>query len=191
MAKTAEHIDTFFEYDLHLASRVLYIGSSIRSADEGSPFIDAYAAEKLIKGLKILESINKDPITIYLNTPGGYVYDGFAMYDAIKSSPCEVTIIGIGQIMSMGAVILQAADNRILYPHSFLMIHDGESSFEGHSRNFEVWGKHSKDIRNIFYEIFAERSHKSANFWKKKCLLDSVFTAEEAVDLGLADSIQK
>ncbi len=93
--------------------------------------------------------------------------------------------------MSMASVILQAADLRILYPRATLMIHDGyETQQQATPQTFRNWAEFSEKSRNLMYEIFAERSNKkSIAFWKRKCANDTILSAEEAVDLGLADGI--
>lgn len=159
--------------------------------EEASNNIDAVAAENLIKGLKILESHGAGPITVYLNTNGGCVNQGFAIYDAIKASPCEVTICGTGQVMSMGVIILQAADHRVLMPNADVMIHDGDNHISGTARNSERWSDHYKGLRRKFYNILSEKSGRPQAFWQQKMLLDTILSAEQAVMFGLADEIFK
>jgi ATP-dependent Clp protease protease subunit len=186
-----DHADKFFEYGIHFETRSLYIKGAHVEGDETSNHIDAQAAENLIKGLKILENHGSNPITIYLNTVGGCVNQGFAIYDAIKSSSCEITVCGTGQVMSMGVIILQAADYRVLTPNTDVMIHDGENSVSGIARNFERWSEYYKTLRRKMYKILSERSGRKETFWQQKMLLDTILTAEQAVMYGLADKVLK
>jgi len=91
--------------------------------------------------------------------------------------------------MSMGVLILQGADKRYVSPNTFLMLHDGEDGYSGHTRNFERWADHSKELRKLSYRILAERSGKEASYWERTMLLDKILTAEKAVREGLADGI--
>jgi ATP-dependent Clp protease protease subunit len=184
-----DHADKFFDYGIHFETRSLYISGSRAEGGELANNIDAFAAENLIKGLKILETQSSLPITIYLNTNGGCVNQGFAIYDAIKASPCEITICGIGQVMSMGVIILQAADHRVLTPNTDVMIHDGENTVSGIARNFERWSDHYKSVRKKFYNILQERSGRPQSFWQQKMLLDTILSAEQAVMFGIADKV--
>lgn len=179
-----DSIDRFFDNDLHLETRTIFI--SDQPDGEG---VDTQMAEKIIKSLHLLSSQNLNPIKIILNSKGGSWYDGMACYDAIASCPCPVEIEAIGACMSMATIILQAGDKRTVYPNTTFMIHDGSDSFQGDAKDFESWGEESKRVRQKMYEIYAKASNKPANFWKKKCTTDFILTAEEAVELGLADNI--
>jgi len=113
-----------------------------------------------------------------------------AIYDAIKACPCHVTIEVMGQAMSMGSIILQAADERILHPNSCVMVHDGYDSMHStHPKIFEAWAKQSEKLRKKMYEIYAERSGKDSKYWEKKCAFDFILDAKQAVSEGLADSV--
>jgi ATP-dependent protease ClpP protease subunit len=91
-----------------------------------------------------------------MNNPGGEWYHGMAIYDAIKESPCHCTIKVYGQVMSMGAVILQAADARILMPNTRMMIHYGYSGYNGHSLTSIRWSDESKKLNKKMEDIFLE-----------------------------------
>lgn len=179
-----ESIDRFFDYDLHTETRTIYVGDS----DEG---VDSLMAERLIKALHLFLAADPEKeIRIILNSAGGYWTHGMAIYDAIMACTAHVTIEVYGNCMSMGSVILQAADERIIHPNTTFMIHDGyEGMSEVTPRTFEAWGKQSKLTRKRMYEIYSERSGKSVLYWEKKCSADFIMTAEEAVALGLADKV--
>src|SRR5690606_18287679 len=120
-------IDLFLEHDVNLKTRTIYLGMPMYTDEEGDPGVDHVMAAKLIKSMHVLESENSNPITIILNTPGGDVYQAMAIYNTLRASPCVITIIGRGIIMSAGSIIMQAADKgrRILAPDSVFMIHEG------------------------------------------------------------------
>ena len=109
-----ESIDRFYDYDIHIETRTLYLGQDI----------DDLSAERTIKGLHLLDSSDGN-INIILSSPGGEVYNGMAIYDSILQCKNDVIISVAGWAMSMGSIILQAADYRLLHPNSVIMIHDG------------------------------------------------------------------
>jgi len=182
-----DSIDRFFEYDFHLETRTIFI-----SDHEDGTGVGPLMAEKVIKALHLFVAANPSEeatIKIIMNSKGGSWDDGMAIFDAIIACPCHVIIESYGSCMSMATVILQAADERILHPNSTFMVHDGSDYFEGESKNFEAWGKHSHYIRGRMYEIYSEASEKDETFWRKKCATDFIVTAKEAVELGLADRV--
>lgn len=184
MKLAKESIDRFFDYGLHLETRTVYIGDHVGGA------VDSHAAERAVKALYLLTAASKEqPIKILLNSQGGCWYSGMAIFDAIAGCPCPVTAEAYGSAMSMGAIILQAADERLMQPNATLMVHDGSEVFQGQARNFEAWGEQSKNLRNRMYEIYAKRSGQTVQYWKRKCASDFILTAEEAVAEGLADKI--
>ena len=93
--------------------------------------------------------------------------------------------------MSMGSIIMQAADERVLQRDAVVMIHDGYEGFFGIPKSFEAWGEFSKKTRKRMYEIYEKRSGKNKQFWEDKCSRDYILTARDAVAIGLADRIQE
>lgn len=181
-----ESIDRFFMHNIHLESRTIYIG------DGSDGEIDSDVAKMAIKGLHILTNADADtPITLYINSIGGCWFSGMAVYDMIRSCPCEVTAYVLGSAMSMGSIILQAADKRVIYPSATIMVHDGyESSAEVTPQTFENWAEHSKKARAKMYKIYSECSGRPISFWRRKCAADTILSAAEAKTFGLVDSIQ-
>lgn len=193
-----DNVDKFFDYNVHFEARIIQIGTPDAStAEDGSHSVTFHTASDIIKSIMMLEGASAAPITINLMTYGGDLYGGLAIYDVIRACRCEVTIRGIGAIMSAGAIIMQAASPgcRLLYPNAQVMLHDGEDGYHGHPRDFEKWADHSKKMRTRVYQIFAEtcgdenlRSHK-ADFWRKKMTNDWILDADEAIKWGVADEI--
>jgi ATP-dependent Clp protease protease subunit len=180
-----ESIDRFFDYSVHVESRTLFVG------DGGDGEIDADAANRVIMGFHLLTEASKEkPIAVYINSFGGCWFNGMAIFDVIKSCPCPVTAYVLGAAMSMGSIILQAADERIIYPNGTIMVHDGYESRTGDiPQTFVNWAEYSKKTRNSMYRIYADRSGKPVSFWRRKCAADLILTAQEAKALGLVDSI--
>jgi ATP-dependent Clp endopeptidase proteolytic subunit ClpP len=198
MAKLVkESIDRFYDYDIHTETRTIYIGSVESDIEHGESGTDASMAERAIKALHILDSSapNGDkPITIIMNNPGGDWYHGMAIYDAIKTCKNHVSVVVYGYAMSMGSIIFQAADKRIMSPNSKMMIHYGYNGFDGHSRTFLKVAEESKKIDQVMEDIYLERiKQKNPKFTVSKLREmvdhDTFLTAKEALDLGLIDEI--
>ena len=193
MAKRRSQDDLYYWYESHLdkATRTIYAGLS--TSQEDSPQVDSVTASWVIKGLHILKNSYEPhkPINILLNTPGGSVEDGMAIYDAIKACPCEVHIEVFGQASSMGSIILQAGDYRTAHPNTTIMLHDGDLNFDGHARNFEAYADFNKKQRKIAYKIFEETTGRPAKFWEEMHQSDIWLTAEEALTYGLIDKIKR
>jgi len=189
-----ENIVRFHEENIYLPTRTIYFGGSPRELDGQCDEVTAHSAGQLIKNLHILECEKIAPITILLNTIGGFWEDGIAIYDIITTLKSPVNIIGLGKLYSMGSVILQAAKERILLPNTTLMVHDGSDGFSGDAKSYEKWAVHSKQVRETMYQIYYERINKINPLFSLKqieelCEHDSIFNAQESVELGLADQI--
>ena len=161
MARTnKENIDKWFDNNIDLDNRIIYMGS-IHKEDNEESGVDAFMAESIIKGMHILETKNQEPITILMNNPGGDFFHGLAIYDAVKYSSCHCTIKVYGHAMSMGSVILQAADTRIMMPNSRFMIHFGYDSQSNHSKVVEKWIDEGKrlghEMENIYLDVMLEK----------------------------------
>jgi len=193
-----DNIDRFFENGVHFETRIIHIGRPDETEESGHN-ISFHTASEVIKAITMLEGASTAPITINLMSYGGDVYAALAIYDIITACRCEVSIKGMGAIMSGGAIIMQAAaeGNRFIYPNAHMMLHDGEDGFHGHARDFERWADHGKKMRTQVYKIFADKcgetssgSHK-ANWWRKRMDRDWILTAEEAVNYNIVDEIIK
>lgn len=183
-----DSLDWYLDYHMHLESRTIYIGDS---TGEGKQDVDSKTAEMAIKALHLLSASDTvKPIRIILNSFGGCVYSGLAIFDAIRACPNYVTIEVFGAAMSVASLILQAGDYRILHPNSTIMIHDGyDSASDLIPKSIEAQAAYGKHLRKKFYEIYASRSSKGLTYWESACAADTYYTADKAVELGLADEI--
>lgn len=188
-----EDIDRMYDYGLYVPTRTVYIGSEQDDYDNGESGTDAIMAQKAIKALHILDT-TEAPITIIMNNPGGSYYHGMAVYDAIKACKSHVAIKVFGEAMSAGAIILQAADERIISPHARVMIHIGTMGWDDHSINFARWAKEDKRCKEEMEQIFLKRIQEKNPKIKLKQVrdmlkFDTILDSAETVDLGLADKI--
>lgn len=149
-------LDKWFDLNVDVDTRTIYMGS-LSYGDDGETGVDHVMAEYLIKGMHSLESKNKKPILIIMNNPGGDWYHGMAIYDAIKSSTCHCTIRVYGHAMSMGSIILQAADHRVMMPNSRFMIHYGYDGRAGHAKIVYKWADEGKRINWEMENIYLDR----------------------------------
>lgn len=198
MAKLVrDDVDKFFDYEIYIPTRTIYMGSVDNDQEVGESGTDGAMAERVIKALHILDSsapAGDKPITIIMNNPGGDEYHGMAIYDAIKGCNNHVTIIVYGHAMSMGSIILQAADRRVMAPNSRMMIHYGTWGIHDHPQNVYKWADEGKKFDAWMEQQYLTKiKEKNPEYTLKKvqelCKFDTFFTAKEAVDIGLADEI--
>ena len=193
-----DHLETLHEYGLYVPTRTIFMDSSSQEDGEETG-VNYFMAVRFCKNLHHLESVSKDPVIIILNTGGGSVDAGMAIYDEIKNSPCHITVVVKGQASSMGSVILQAADERVLRPNASVMFHSGSMPIGGNNASehishakFEL--ARAKKIDQILFEKIAEKytaDGKTITFNKFQDMNNrgKYMNAQEAVDIGLADRI--
>lgn len=188
-----DDIDRFHDYKIHTPTRTIYMGSETYD-DEGEGGVDGLMAERFVKNITLLDSVSSEPITILMNNIGGDEYHGFAIYDAIKCSKSKVTIIVYGHAMSMGSIILQAADVRIMAPTSRQMIHYGTWEGSGHAKTAQKWAKEGLKIdkwMEKMYLVRIQQKNPDFNMEQLKVLLDhdTFYTAQESIAMGLSDQV--
>ena len=146
----------------------------------------------LILQLRYLQHDDPDKeITMYINSPGGEVTSGLALYDAMKAIKCPVRTVCCGIAASMGAVLFLSGDKRDMLPHSKVMIHDPliSGGVGGSALKLDAVAKNIMQTRQTIAEIIAKHTGKSLDEVLAATASDSYFDAEEAVTWGLADRI--
>jgi len=180
-----DDVDKFYHYDIHIPSRTLFLGTEV----------DELMAESFLKGMHLLEGISKDiGITIIMNNIGGDEYHGLAIYDAIATSKCHVTIVVYGHAMSMGSWILQAADERVLAPHATVMLHYGSWVAEGSKTEVKALNAEMERLNCLMEDVYLRRMKEVDAAMTparlKKLLNDECYlTASDAIAKGLADRL--
>jgi ATP-dependent protease ClpP protease subunit len=158
-----DDVDQFMDNHIYLPTRTIYMGSMGGSDENGENGTDYLMAETVIKALHILDNQDsaslkgEKPINIIMNNIGGDVYHGMAIYDAISNCKNHVTIRVHGYAMSMGSIILQAADTRIMTKHSRIMVHYGSFGMEAHNKTTYKWAEECKRVDTIMENIFLEK----------------------------------
>lgn len=190
-----DHIDLFFDYDLSLETRTIYLGSN--SEEDGQETgVDYKMAEKAIKALHLL-SQSEGPITILMNNLGGDFIHGMAIYDAIKEKRNHITIKAYGYCMSMGTLILQAADERVLAANSQFMIHYGSTLIGSDDPiKFESWNKRIKKDNDLMEKIYLSKIrsiHEEFPLKQLRKMLrdETILDPNDVVALGLADKTEE
>ena len=172
-------------YDIYsrlLKDRIIFIGSAV----------DDHMANLIIAQLLFLESDEPDQdIYLYINSPGGQVSSGMAIYDTMQYIKPDVQTICIGQAASMGAMLLAAGaqKKRFALPHSRIMIHQPSGGFQGQHTDIEIQAKEITRIRAILDAILAKHSGKNVDQVNKDTERDHYLTAGEAKTYGLIDNV--
>jgi ATP-dependent Clp protease protease subunit len=149
-------------------------------------------ANLIIAQLLFLESDEPDQdIYLYINSPGGQVSSGMAIYDTMQYIKPDVQTICIGQAASMGALLLAAGapKKRFALPHSRIMIHQPSGGFQGQHTDIEIQAKEITRIRTILDGILSKHSGKNIGQVNKDTERDHYMTGEEAKTYGLIDSV--
>lgn len=151
------------------------------------------SANNLIKKLMYLDSKDLGEITLYINSPGGEVMSGLAVYDYIKVMKSPVRTVCIGDAASMGAIIFLAGEKREMLSHARILIHDpsyGHLDVSGKKPHEIQRGVDSLNkVRQTLAEIIAKKTGKSLDEIYKITAEDNYFTADEAIEFGLATNI--
>ncbi len=156
--------------------------------------IDSAVANTVIAQLLFLEKADpKAPITLYVNSPGGHVTAGLAIYDTMQYISCPVHTVSIGLSASMWSIILAgwAKGKRFSLPHSEIMIHQPLGGAEGQATDIRLAAEHIIKTWDRLYRILAKHSGKTLEQVEKDCDRDNFMTAEEALEYGLIDKIIK
>lgn len=156
--------------------------------------VDTKSSNELIKKLMYLEQEDRDrEITLYINSPGGEVISGLAVYDYIRIMEAPVNTVCIGTAASMGAVLFLAGKERKMLKHTRLMIHDpsyGCGELKGRkSHEIQHELNELNKVRKMLAGIISERTGKSIKEIYKVTARDTYYSAEEAVRFGLATKI--
>lgn len=172
-------------YDIYsrlLEDRIIFLAGEI----------DDNTANIVIAQLIYLEGKNPDKdIFFYINSPGGSVSAGMAIYDTMKYIKCDVSTICIGLAASMGAFLLSSGTKgkRFALPNSEIMIHQPLGGAQGQASDIEIQAKHIKNIKNKLNNILSENTGKSIKEIEKDTDRDNYMSAEEAKAYGLIDEI--
>jgi len=172
-------------YDIYsrlLKERVVFLVGPVTEA----------TANLIVAQLLFLESENPDKdISFYINSPGGSVSAGLAIYDTMQFIKPDVSTLCVGQAASMGSLLLAAGDagKRFILPNSRVMIHQPMGGFQGQATDIEIHAKEILYLRGRLNEILAKHSGKPVEVIARDTERDFFMGAEEAVKYGLVDKV--
>lgn len=165
---------------VYKTGRTIYFYDEVnnKTVCEASKFIDE------------LESENDKEIELIINSNGGSIYDGLALYDRIRSSACQINTVGTGFVASMGLIVFLAGDHRTLTETAMLLNHQGSSQFEGNTGDFKIEAKEMTRLEDLTVQIIAERTGLAPKVIKKDIKIgDDYISPELAVTKGFAHAI--
>src|SRR4051794_31085455 len=165
-----------------LRERIVFLGTQV---DEGS-------ANLIVAQMLFLEAEDPDAdIRLYVNSPGGDAYAGFAIYDAMQFVKPDVQTYCVGMAMSAGALIFAAgaAGKRFVLPNSKVMIHQGSGGFRGTPADIQIAAKEILALTRRYAEVIAQHAGRDVEEVMRDIDRDRFFGPQEAVEYGLADRV--
>ena len=172
-------------YDIYsrlLEDRIIFVGTPITDT----------VANIVIAQLLFLQKENKNQeIQLYINSPGGYVSDGLAIYDTMQYLTCEIATYCIGQAMSMGALLLAAGTKgkRFALPHARVMLHQPSGGVGGTAADIERHTEEILKLKREMIEIFAHHTGQPVERVEEDSDRDFFLSAKEAAEYGLVDEV--
>ena len=153
--------------------------------------VDDKSAKHVIDRLMYLDSLETKDITLYINSPGGYVTSGFAMYDTIKSLKSDVSTGCTGLAASMGSILLSVGTKgkRFIQPHARVMIHQPSGGARGQASDIEITAKEIVKTKELSARILADNCGKTYEEVMKDFNRDHWMGADESLDYGIVDGV--
>ena len=173
------------EYDIYsrlLNERIIFLGTPI----------DDQVANVIVAQLLHLESVDPEKdVSLYINSPGGSIYSGLAIYDTMNFIKPDVQTMCVGVAMSMGSLLLAggAYGKRSALPNSRILMHQPSSGFEGQATDIEIQAREVLKIRERVDEIYAKACRKPVEEVHRDMERDRFFKASEAAEYGLIDRV--
>ena len=180
--RTARGEREFDIYSRLLNERIIFLGTPI----------DDQIANLVVAQLLHLESEDPDKdISMYINSPGGSIYSGLAVYDTMQFIKPEIQTICVGVAMSMGSLLLTAGakGKRFSLPNSRILIHQPSAGFEGQSTDIEIHAREILNIRQRIDEIYAQHTGQTFERVHEDMERDRFFKPDEALEYGLIDRV--
>ena len=173
------------EFDIFsrlLVERIIFLGTPI----------DDQVANLVVAQLLHLES--EDPekdIAMYINSPGGSIYSGLAVYDTMRFIKPDIQTMGVGVAMSMGSLLLAGGTKgkRAALPNSRILIHQPSAGFRGQSTDIEIHAREILNVRGRIEQIYAEHTGRPAEQVRADMERDRFFTAQQALEYGIIDRV--
>ncbi len=156
--------------------------------------VDDESAERIVKQLLYLDSLSHEDIVLFINSPGGVISSGLAIYDCMQAIESDVVTVCCGQAASMGAVLLTAGakNKRYAWPNARIMIHQPliQGQMRGPATDIQIQAEEMLRIRGVTSEILSRHSGKSLEEIDRDTERDNFMSAEEATAYGLIDAVK-
>ena len=175
------------EFDIFsrlLNERIIFLGSAV----------DDQVANLVVAQLLHLESQDPDKdISIYINSPGGSIYAGLAIYDTMHFIKPDVATMCVGIAMSMGSLLLAggAPGKRMALPNSRILVHQPSGGFQGQATDIQIHAKEALELRRRIEEIYSHHTGKPVEEISEALERDRFFTPEQASEFGLVDQVMQ
>jgi len=190
MAKT--ELDDLLCHGVDSTQRRIYFGDCTTTTELEAGEVTSQSIEAAVRALhQLANEAPGKPIELHMSSPGGDPYSMLRLYDEILACPCQVKFFGGGIIMSSATWIMAVCDERYLHPNTTVMVHDGTEGIEGTHTDVKISMAEAKRLQDLLYEIYAANSRMPRKFWEDLCQRDLYLTAEETIQLGLADKLIK
>lgn len=175
------------QYDIYsrlLLDRIIFLGTQVNDT----------VANMLVAQMLFLEQSDPEkPIHMYINSPGGSVYAGLAIYDIMQHISCPVYTYCVGIAASMGSLLLQAGEkgNRFSLPNSRIMIHQPLGGARGQCSDIQIQAQEIQDLKQQLTQIYVDHTSKDITYeqYEKEMDRDNYLSPERAMELGLIDQI--
>lgn len=196
-------IDELHSYGLCLDTREIFLHGE-PAEDNTDSGVDFRMANRFLKNIRMLESSGEDPIIVHQHSIGGEWSDGMMIYDLIISCQCHIIFVMHGDACSMGSIIPQAADTRIIMPYCTFMVHDGSTVLNGTHKQVQSAARLEEMWRETMLEIYSSVCINGHYFQKEQATTKKVreyiinkmdekedwwLTARDAVAFGFADVV--
>lgn len=177
----------------HLGFRVLNVNSDVADIDIFDVIGDPWEGTTAKDFIAQLREVTAPNINLHINSPGGYVTDGLAMYSALQQHPATITAYVEGQAASAASFVAMAAEKIVIAKHASMMIHDASGFGIGNASDFRALVDILEEQSQNIADIYAERTGDTAEDWRKRMQanngIGSSYRGQEAVDIGLADEV--
>lgn len=184
-----DHFTAFIETGIDPINRVIHLSDELDRDDSSRE----ESAARIVRGLFFMDSCSDDPITFYLDTPGGSEFKMFAIYDAMLSCRSPIITVAIGAVQSAGGLLLAAGDERYACENSYFMAHHGQTGMNGNFSTGEIKAHSSLLIQmeRQWASLMERHTKRDADWWTEELNRRSEvwLTPKEMLDLGIVDGV--
>ncbi len=177
--KSSHHEYAYDLYSRLLKDRIVFLTGEINES----------SANIIISELLYLDSLNHEEICLYINSPGGEVSSGFAIFDTIHFIKSEVRTIVVGMAASMAAFLLASGNIRCALQNAEIMIHQPLGGIQGQATDIKIVAEHILKMKKKLIQILAEKTKKEESIIERDMERDFYMSSEEALQYGLIDEI--